>query len=237
MVIMERGLRSQLEAGGINVRQPIQVRTSIIGSSQYNFLCFGLDQSDKISDNGYVIFSSQTYSPNDEISLDKSSAKESTFQLNLISLPSHIQKLSFAITTNGQGLMRDINTCTVQIIQNGQTAFSFEITGKDFQNQNVIITINIYKKDDAWRVWAVANAFNFSGGLDKLIADYGGDVKKILSTQTGPRLVHEAEKPSSVPIETIVQKPPQSRPEPIVDNGSASGKNAEGFDRTDNDWV
>jgi len=243
MVTMQHGFRSQLEAGGINVGQPIHIRTSVVGKSEYDFSCFGLDLNDKALDERYVIFYNQPQSPKGEISIDDNSAKDSTFQVNLALLPLNIQKLSFAITTDGQSTMRDVNTCNVQILQNGQTAFSLEVTGKDFQNQKAIITIEVYNKN-GWRVSAVANGFNFSGGLDALMAHYGVDVAsdKGLTESIGDTIRGSTSAKETVneSVKKSVQSPiKQSAPPPDspVDNGPASGKNAEGFDRTDNDWV
>jgi stress response protein SCP2 len=235
MIVMQRGSKSKLDAGNIEVEQPIQIKTKIVGKSQYDFSCFVLDQSDKVPDERYVIFFNQLTSPNGEISLE-TNENDSVFQVNLDSLPSHLKKkLSFAITTDGKSSMRDIKTCTVQLIQNEQIAFSLEITGKDFQNQKAIITIEIYNRN-GWRVGAVANGFNFSGGLDELMAYYGVDVRgDSKPIPPSPNPIPRQEKQSNTPIRNASRE--SSQQQPVVDNESATGKNAEGFDRNDNDWV
>jgi len=236
MEIMERGYRSKLVAGGIIVEQPIQVCTSIVGGSQYQFTCFGLDQSDKIPDNKYVVFFKQAHSPSGEISLDDNSAKDSTFQLNLVSLPPNIKKLSFAIAAIRQSSIRDISTCTVQIMQNGQTAFSFEITGKDFQSPNGVNTIDIYEKDKYWRVNAIAASFKFPGGLEEIITHYGGDWNEVNSAPSSPDPVPSVREQQTKSKEKDTPRPsppPRDPEEPAL----GLGKNAEGFDRTENDWV
>jgi stress response protein SCP2 len=235
MVTMQRGFKSKLEAGGVDVGLPIQVLTSIVGNSHYDFSCFSLDHSDKVPNDGYVVFFNQPNSLNDEISLEANSPKDSSFQVNLVSLPSQIQKLCFTVTIDGQGSMRDINTCTVQLMQNGQIAFSLEITGRDFQSQKAIITVEIYNKN-GWRVAAVANGFNFSGGLDALMAYYGINVSDDSKpTSPSPRPMIRQEKPSHAPVRNVGPESPQQQS--VMDTKPASGKNTEGFNRTDNDWV
>jgi stress response protein SCP2 len=234
MVTMQRGFRSQLEAGGIDVGQPLQVLTTVVGNSRYDFSCFGLDQSDKIFDDRYIVFFNQLVSPNGEISLDVN-GNDPMFQVNLEALPPQIYKLSFAVTVDGQGSMRDIKTCTVQLMQNGQTAFTLEVTGRDFQNQKAIITVEIYNKN-GWRVAVVANGFNFSGGLDQLMAYYGVDVSDDSKpAPSHPQQPKRQERPPDAPVRDVVRESPQ--PQPVVDNRPTFGKNAEGFDRTENDWV
>jgi len=234
MITMQRGFKSKLEAGGIDVGQPIQVRTSINGNSEYDFSCFGLDQGDKAIDESYVVFYNNPHSANGEISLDDYTAKDSMFQVDISSLPHQYQKLSFAVTVD-EGSMRDINTCTVQIMQNGQTAFNLEIKGRDFQNQKAIITIEIYNKG-GWRLAVVANGFNFSGGLNQLMKHYGivvSDDSKSAPSQPHPP--KRQERPPEAPVRNVVRESP--RPQPVAEDRPASGKNAEGFDRNNNDWV
>ena len=234
MITMQRGFKSKLEAGGIDVGQPIQIQMSINGNSEYDFSCFGLDQDDKAPDESYVVFYNNPHSTNGEISLDDYTAKDSMFQVDLATLPPQYQKISFAVTVD-EGSMRDIKTCTVQIMQNGQTAFNLEITGRDFQNQKAIITIEIYNKN-GWRVAVVANGFNFSGGLVQLMKHYGIVVSDDSnSTTSQPHQPKRPEKPPDVPVRNVVREFP--RPQPVLEDRPASSKNAEGFDRNDNDWV
>lgn len=243
MVTMQRGFKSKLEVGGVDVRQPIQVWMSVAGNSQYDLSCFALNEHERVPDERYVVFFNQPSSPNGEISLVADSSNATTFQVNLASLPAQIHKLCFSVTIDGQGLMRDIRTCAVRLMQNGQTAFNFDITGSHFQNQKAIIAIEIYNKK-GWRVAAVADGFNFSGGLDELMAHYGvevsgNEVEVTPSTNPSPSPL-----PPSQPKEPLgasnrdgTQEPP--KPQSVVDKKPASDSktNLEGFDRADDDWV
>jgi stress response protein SCP2 len=225
---MQRGYKSKLEAGGVDAGQPIHIWTSVAGNSQYDIACFALDERELVPDDRYVVFFNQMDSPKGEISLVDGGANGTTFQVNLVSLPPQIQKLCFTVTIDGPGLMRDIKSGAVHLMQNGQTAFCMEFAGNIFQSQKAIVTIEIYNKG-GWRVAAVANGFNFSGGLDELMAYFGVDVSG--SGEIPPRQEKQADPPAGSPI----REPPPSPP--VVDNGPASGKNAEGFNRNDDDWV
>jgi len=237
MVTMQRGFKSKLDAGGIDIGQPLQVWTSITGNSKYDFSCLAVDENDRVVDDRYVVFYNQPESPNGEISFVGDSGN-ATFQINLASLSPQIYKLCFAITIDGNGTMRNISACTVNLMQNGQTVFGLEITGSLFQSQKAIITIEIYNRN-GWRVSAVANGFNFSGGLDELMAHYGVDVSNDAETRPRPT-PPQPRKPSSPSAGSTEERPPQQRPpqpQVVRDNSPASGKNAEGFDRSDDDWV
>jgi stress response protein SCP2 len=235
---MKRGFKSKLETGGVDDRQPIQVWTSVAGNSQYDLSCFALNESERVPDDRYVVFYGQTSSPNGEITLNTDGSNGTMFEVNLAALPAQIYKLSFTVTIDGQGSMRDIRTCAVRLTQNGQTAFTFDITGSDFQNQKAVITIEIYNKN-GWRVAAVANGFNFPGGLDELMAHYGVDVSDDSepARTSSPRPPPDQQKEKPPDINDSLGARGHPKPQPLADNGPASGKNAEGFDRADTDWV
>jgi tellurite resistance protein TerA len=238
MVTMQRGFKSKLDTGGIDAGQPLQVWISIKGNSQYDFSCLAVNENDRVDDDRYVVFYGRKSSPNGEISLISDSSKNAEFHVNLASLSPQIYKLCFAVTIDGNSTMRDINACTVKLMQNGQTAFDLEVTGSLFQSQKAIITVEIYNKN-GWRVSAVANGFNFSGGLEALMTHYGVEVSYDAETSSPP----PPNKPSEPPVRSAAQDSPpraeQSPPPPRIeiDNSPASGKNAEGFVRGDDDWV
>jgi len=251
MIKMQRGFKSKLDAGGIDAGQPLQVMIQINGNSQYDFSCFALGENEKVLDGRYVVFFNQTGSPNGEISLVKNGDHDATFDVNLALLPPKTIRLCFSVTVDGSGLMREISACTVQLMQNGQTAFQFDINGSDFQSQKAIITVEIYNKN-GWRVAAVANGFSFSGGLSELMAYYGVNVSENKNNiSPRPSVPHlnqmtdnqRTSEPPPPPVRCSVQEAAQpqfsanDRAQAAVNNGPASGKNAEGFDRNDDDWV
>jgi len=231
MVTMQRGFKSKLDAGGIDIGQPLQVCTSITGDSKYEFSCIPVDENERVVDDRYVVFFNQPSSPNGEISVDDSSGN-ATFQVNIGSLPPQIYKLCFAVTIEGDGTMRHMGVCTVKLMQKWETAFSLDINGNQFKNQKAIITIQIYTKDKDkkdWRVCAVADGFNFPGGFGDLLAHYGAKKKP---SDAAPA---ESSPQQNPPQPQVAQRPLQ--PQVAKNTGTDSNTNIEGFARKDDDWV
>ena len=90
-MVLQRGMRDKLEKY-INVNNPIDIEMSIAGPGVYDFCCFGVDASDKLSDDRYMIFFNQTSSPNGEINYINT-GNTSIFTVQLSRLPQNIQKL------------------------------------------------------------------------------------------------------------------------------------------------
>ncbi|MBR2402007.1 MAG: TerD family protein [Lachnospiraceae bacterium] len=174
-----RGMRDKLSKY-INPNNDIQIEMNIAGNSTYDFCCFGVDGTGKLSDDRYMIFYNQTSSPNKEITIDlgNNSAK---FVLNLSKLPSTINKLVFTVSIDGNGTMGSILKHSFLLYQNGEPKIALNLVGSDFNQEKAIISVEIYLKDE-WRLSAVANGFN--GGLSALLANYGGT--EISNTTTVP---------------------------------------------------
>lgn len=165
-----RGFRNKIENyADVNIDFVIEMK--INGGSVYDYCCFGVDENDKLSDDRYMVFYNQKSSPNGEIQLMSSSSGGASFMVNLNRLPQTINKLVFTASIDGNGTMGNINSHTLDIIQNSQCTFRLAVNGSDFSGEKAIISIEIYKKD-VWRVSAVARGFN--GGLSALLASYGG---------------------------------------------------------------
>lgn len=167
---LKRGMRDKLEKY-INLNGIIDIEMSINGSDTYDFCCFGVDSDDCLSDDRYMIFYNQTASPNNEISYS-SSGNSANFRINLASLPLSINKLVFTASIDGNTIMRNINSHTLLLNQNGMNALKLQLSGSDFMQEKAIISIEIYRKD-VWRINAVARGFN--GGLGDLLRSYGGE--------------------------------------------------------------
>ncbi|MDE6909596.1 MAG: VWA domain-containing protein [Lachnospiraceae bacterium] len=65
---LQRGMRDKI-ANYINADAEFCIEMGIIGSAVYDFSCFGIDQSGRLSDDRYMIFYNQTASPAGEITL------------------------------------------------------------------------------------------------------------------------------------------------------------------------
>lgn len=167
---LQRGQRDKLDKY-ININGKIDIEMSISGSANYDFCCFGVDANDKLSDDRYMIFYNQVASPNREISYS-GTGTSAKFMVHLASLPMNINKLVFTVSIDGNSTMRNINSHTVNIGQNGTNMLRLQLSGNDFNQEKAIISIEIYRKD-VWRINAVARGFN--GGLGDLLRSYGGE--------------------------------------------------------------
>ena len=166
---IQRGMRDKLEKY-MNPNQSIDVYMDVSGGAVYDYCCFGVDASGKLSDDRYMVFYNQTSSPSREImySPNGSGAK---FVLNLSALPGTIVKLVFTVSIDGSGTMGNISHHSVRIQQGLSESIALDLSGSDFRQEKAIISIEIYKKD-VWRFAAVASGFN--GGLGDLLRAYGG---------------------------------------------------------------
>lgn len=167
---IERGFRGKLD-DYLSTASAIQIRIITNGSSVYDSCCFGVDNNNKLSDERYMIFYNQPDSPAHEISL-KSQGNTAEYSLDLSKLPQAIEKLVFTVSIDGDGTMEQIQSQTIQIIQNGQTLLETTLKGSDFNSEKSIIGIEIYRKS-VWRLSVVARGYN-NGGLAELIQEYGG---------------------------------------------------------------
>lgn len=167
---LQRGQRDKLDKY-VNLSDIIDIEMNINGSDTYDFCCFGVDENDKLSDDRYMIFYNQMTSPNNEISYS-SSKNSAGFRINLASLPMIINKLVFTVSIDGNSIMRNINSHTFLLNQNGTNALKLQLSGNEFMQEKAIISVEIYRKD-TWRINAVARGFN--GGLCDLLKAYGGE--------------------------------------------------------------
>ena len=166
---MQRGFRGKME-DFFNLSKELTVSIAINGNSDYDSCCFGVDSSDKLSDDRYVVFYNQTMSPNREIVL-KGSGANTSYGINLLKLPNYINKLVFTASIDGAGTMGQVQNFNV-VLSQGSNMLKLNMNGSEFRDQKAIISIEIYKKD-VWRVAAVAGGFN--GGLSALLKHYGGE--------------------------------------------------------------
>ena len=168
MTQIQRGFRSKI-ADYFDPSQEIDVRLKINGRHLYDSCCFGLDSSDKIKREPYVVFYNQKASPNREIVLNGAAA-DTTYKVNLSKLPDDIHKLAFTISIDGDGVLRQADAITVELSQGGKSA-TLSLTGSDLAEEKALIALEVYRKG-VWRFAAVASGFN--GGLPALLKHFGG---------------------------------------------------------------
>ncbi len=166
---LQRGMREKI-ANYIDPGAEFCIEMAVVGPAVYDFSCFGIDQSGKLSDDRYMIFYNQTASPANEITLtlDNNTAK---FSVDLSKLPPAIDRLVFTASIDGSGTMGEIATHRFILTQDNTPQISMELSGSDFRQEKAFISVEIYRKGE-WRINAIAKGFN--GGLSALLAAYGG---------------------------------------------------------------
>ena len=207
-----RGMRSSLD-NLFDINQEIKVKMQIAGSAVYDFVCFGVDSNNKLSDDRYMIFYNQTKSPKKEIQY-KNLSSFTEFSIKLNELPSNIQKLVFTASIDGSGTMGEISSHNFSIEQGNREKVTAQFNGKDFLQEKAITSFEIYRKN-GWRFNVIARGFK--GGLDSLLEFYGGE-----NADEEPQPQSKPE-PVSQPI-TRTQAQPVTRPQENKIKGSLEKK-------------
>jgi len=170
-----KGQKSQLSALTAGTDLYVGVQLNAPGTS-WDISCFGLDTSDKLSDDRYMVFYNQPKSPDGSIErLGEQSGDNDSFRVNLAAVPKSIGRLSFCAALDGNGTAAQIQSGYLRIVAGGTEVARFAFTGSDFRNERAVIIGDLYLKD-VWRFGAVGQGF--AGGLADLIRDFGGQVEE-----------------------------------------------------------
>ncbi|WP_420001125.1 VWA domain-containing protein [Acinetobacter sp. LF10] len=136
---------------------------------------FGLDPAYKLSDERYMTFYNQPKTPCQAVQLTDNQAQSSRFSIDLTKLPPTIQHLVMTIAIDGQAVMSQIQQILVQVLNLQQQVIAeFRLDGHMFDQERAAMLIEIYRKDNVWRL--AANGQGFSAGLAALIQHFGGEV-------------------------------------------------------------
>lgn len=145
---------------------------------------FGLDSQGKLSDEAYMIFYNQPQSPCGSLTLTQNDSQIVSFDVNLTTLNPQIERLVLTLTIDGHQTMAQLPTMAINLQSQQQTVASFPIDGSMFQQEKALMALELYKKDNIWRMNAVGQGFN--GGLAALIKHFGGEVAEEAPTQAAP---------------------------------------------------
>ena len=145
---------------------------------------FGLDSQGKLSDEAYMIFYNQPQSPCGSLKLTQNDSQIVSFDVNLATLTPQIERLVLTLTIDGHQTMAQLPAMAINLQSQQQTVASFPIDGSMFQQEKALMALELYKKDNIWRMNAVGQGFN--GGLAALIKHFGGEVAEAVPTQAAP---------------------------------------------------
>lgn len=158
-------------------QQPLTLQARVSGPEpEYDLILFGLDAESRLSDDRYTVFYNQPQSPEGALSQRSGPRQERVFTLELGRLPSHIERLSLAATTE-QGSFAAIDFAEITLSLGTQPLLNYRVTGRDFQAQRAIMLLDLYRHAGRWRVGAIGQGFN--GGLAALITHFGGTVSDL----------------------------------------------------------
>ena len=191
MPTLTRGQKTKL----CDLTPGLQLRAELAANAPgltLDFSCFGVDASDKLSDDRYFVFFNQKASPESAISMSSSG----TFDVDLARLPATIKKLVFVATIDGAGEMRALSSGHFRLSAGGSEVVRFEFKGADFGAEKAIIAAEIYLKD-VWRLAAVGQGF--AGGLSTLLKNFGGQELEE-SAPPAPPAPAPAARPAPAPV-------------------------------------
>lgn len=187
---------------------------------EYDVSAFGLDPAGKLSDDRYMVFYNQKSSPEGAVRMLPQSGGETRFAVDLSKMPRAVERLMFTASvdsTDAGGAFSQISSGHLAVYVGGNGGVGgtelarFPFYGADFGNERAIIVAELYLKD-VWRFSAVGQGF--AGGLDALVAAYGGEVKAAPAQPVTPQPVAQPAPvnpvPQSAPINS--QRPGASPP-------------------------
>lgn len=168
---ISQGQRLPLASFGLSGR--LNLTINIQTTHVIDYVCFGLDASQKLSDDRYMVFFNQPAAPGDAVKLTSGGQ----FEINLSALPSTIDRLVFAASIDGAGAMKDLGASRFSLSSPGASpAATCEFSGGTFSVEQAIMVADIYRKGGEWRVQA--NLQGFAEGLDALVRHFGGEVSE-----------------------------------------------------------
>ncbi len=157
-----------------------------------DFACFGLDGAGKLSDERYMTFFNQPASPCGGVRLETPPGDAAGFAIDTGRLPAAIEQLVITASIDGQGVMAQLGSGYLRVMDGAREVARFAFAGADFAEERALMLGSMYRKDGQWRFMAVGQGFN--GGLDALVAHFGGTVAQ------------ESEAPPRVSLEKRIER-------------------------------
>lgn len=157
-------------------QQQFRLRVQFNTSHHLDLSCFALDHQDRLIHDDYMVFYNQPSSPNKEVGYSQA-GRIHEFQIDLAKTnPNTVSRLVFCATLdNPQLSMQDIQSGMVELINaKSEVVASYRLLGTSFRQEKALMLIEIYFKNDLWRLAAIGQGF--SGGLQALVEHFGAEV-------------------------------------------------------------
>ena len=155
---IQRGFRSKLNSH-IDVSKEFTLEFGISGPVQCSYCCMAVTAEDVPYCSDYIIWSGHARSPKSEL-VYQDTEQGSICAINLPLMPNQIKKLVFLINIEDEHVMSDIDLQTAELKQDGRSVFTFELKGKDFRREKLIVCCEVYKKGGEWRFAALSCGYN-----------------------------------------------------------------------------
>ncbi|MGK5028863.1 TerD family protein [Janthinobacterium sp. MDT1-19] len=144
-----------------------------------DFACFGLDATGKLSDERYMTFFNQPRTPCGGVETSAPPGDAAGFSYQLERLPASIERLVVTAAIDGAATMAQLGSGYLRLLDGGYELARFTFAGSDFAQEKAVMLGEFYRKDGGWRCMAVGQGFN--GGLDALVAHFGGEVAQAVA--------------------------------------------------------
>ena len=226
---MENLIKGQrLALSGLVTGNVVQLGLASAGVA-LDFACFGLDAAGKLSDERYMTFFNQPRTPCGGVEASAPAGDLAGFSYQLERLPASIERLVVTAAIDGDATMAQLGSGYLRLLDGGRELARYAYGGADFAQEKAVMLGEFYRKDGGWRFMAVGQGFN--GGLDSLVAHFGGEVaqaapeaaakislSKISLTKAGQTHKVSLEKGAGAPKKLIVKAS-------WVDNGDGDDDN------------
>lgn len=134
-----------------------------------DFSCFGVGADGKLVSEAYMTFFNQPATPCGGVSMS-AQGSGAVFTIDSARLPPNVDQVVVTASVDGAGTLAQLGASELRLGDKAVFAFS----GSDFAQERAAMLGNLYRKDGQWRFTIVGQGFN--GGLDALVAHFGGDV-------------------------------------------------------------
>lgn len=164
---LSKGQRMPLAGIAANGRVTVSLAASGL---PLDFACFGLGANGKLLDERYMTFFNQPRTPCGGVEIVAQRDNTIRFEVDTNALPPTVDQLVMTASVDGAGTLSQL--ASGELTLGDQARFAF--AGSDFAQERAVMLGNVYRKDGLWRFMAVGQGFN--GGLDALVAHFGGAV-------------------------------------------------------------
>ena len=184
---MENLIKGQrLALSGLFTGNVVQLGLSSAGVP-VDFACFGLNAASKLSDDRYMTFFNQPRTPCGGVEASAQSGDAAGFSYHLDRLPAFIERLVVTAAIDGAVTMAQLRSGYLRLMDGGRELARYTYAGADFAQEKAVMLGEFYRKDGGWRFMAVGQGFN--GGLDALVAHFGGEVAQtVAEPATSPKI-------------------------------------------------